>query len=163
MSASPRKTSERATALPDEGATPTTEALADDVAAESATFEPGTPAFLGHLQMPRMRRAKAYGALGAVQAQNAKVNPKAAEKVEQGEDGEDKPADDAEVAEEVDPAEYGDRYLILGLIEEYLAVCAVDEDAFRKWALEVDDRVLIKTFNVYIKVNQPGEATSSAS
>lgn len=159
MSASPRKTTEK----PEESA-PTTEALADDVAAESATFEPGTPELLAHLQMPRMRRAKAYGALGAVQAQNAKINPKAAEKVEKTEDGEDKPADDAEVDPvELDPAEYGERYLILGLIEEYLAICARDEDAFRSWALEVDDKVLIKTFNVYMKVNQPGEATSSAS
>lgn len=138
-------------------APPVTEALADDVAAESATFAPGTPPFLSHLQMPRMRRAQAYGALGAVQAQNAKINPKAAEKAGEGDD----PADDAEV--DVDPAEYGERYKILGLIEEYLAVCAVDEAAFRKWALDVEDSVLIKTFNVYIKVNQPGEATSSAS
>jgi len=160
----PSKTSEKAAALPDAEDTSTTEALADDVAGESATFEPGTPELLAHLQMPRMRRAKAYGALGAVQAQNAKVNPKAAEKAEKTEDGEDRPADDAEVeVDEIDPSEYGERYTILGLIEEYLAVCARDEDAFRRWALEVDDKVLIKTFNVYMKVNQPGEATSSAS
>ena len=146
---------------PTEDTTPTTETLADDVAAESATFAPGTPELLPHIKMPRVRRAKAYGALGAVQTQNAKVNPKAAERVEKTEDGEDKPADDAEV--EIDPAEYGDRYMILGLIEEYLAICARDEDAFRKWALEVDDSTLIKTFNTYMKVNQPGEATSSAS
>ena len=148
----PRKTSERPAEI--EG-TPITESLADDVAAESATFEPGTPELLPHIKMPRMRRATAYGALGAVQAQNAKINPKAAEK------SEDTPADDAEV--ELDPSEYGERYKILGLIEEYLAVCAVDEAAFRKWALDVEDSVLVKTFNVYIKVNQPGEATSSAS
>ncbi len=138
---------------------PVTEALADDVAAETATFEPGTPELLPHLQMPRMRRAKAYGALGAVQAQNAKINPKAAEKA-----SDDKPADDAPVeVEDIDPAEYGERYKILGLIEEYLAVCAKDEAAFRAWALDVSDNVLITTFNVYMRVNQPGEATSSAS
>ena len=95
------KTSEKPAEL---DATPVTEALADDVAAETATFEPGTPELLPHLQMPRMRRAKAYGALGEVQAQNAKVNPKAAEKVEKTEDGEDRPADDAEVeVDEIDP------------------------------------------------------------
>ncbi len=150
----PRKTSERPAEI--EG-TPITESLADDVSAETATFVPGTPELLPHIKMPRMRRATAYGALGAVQAQNAKINPKAAEKSRD----DDKPADDAEV--EVDPAEYGERYKILGLIEEYLAVCAKDEEAFRKWALDVEDSVLVKTFNVYIKVNQPGEATSSAS
>lgn len=144
-------------------ATPTTEALADDVAAETLSFESGTPELLPHLAMPRVRRAKAYGALGAVQAQNEKANPK---KVDSSGDtaaaGEDDPAaSDAPV--EIDPSEYGERYLILGLIEEYLAVCARDEDAFRAWALSVDDSVLIKTFNVYMKVNQPGEATSSAS
>jgi hypothetical protein len=126
-----------------------TEALADDVAAESLTFEPGTPALLSHLQMPRVRRAKAYGALGEVQVQNNKTAPDT--------------EGDADNPAPVDPAEYGERYLILGLIEEYLAVCAVDEAAFREWALSVDDAALIKTFNVYMKVNQPGEATSSAS
>jgi hypothetical protein len=139
-------------------AAPTTEALADDVAAENLTFEPGTPELLPHLQMPRMRRAKAYGALGAVQAQNEKANPKKAG----GEIAEDDPAA-SNAPVEIDPAEYGERYLILGLIEEYLAICARDEDVFRKWALEVNDTVLINTFNVYMKVNQPGEATSSAS
>ncbi len=152
----PRKTSERPAEI--EG-TPITESLADDVAAESATFEPGTPELLPHIKMPRMRRATAYGALGAVQAQNAKINPKAAEK--SGDEPADEPADDAEV--ELDPAEYGEKYKILGLIEEYLAVCAKDEEAFRRWALDVEDSVLVKTFNVYIKVNQPGDATSSAS
>lgn len=144
--------------------TPVTESLADDAAAESLTFAPGTPELVPHLQMPRMRRAKAYGALGAVQAQNEKANPKKAgsddDTVETDEDA-DPAASNAPV--EIDPSEYGERYLILGLIEEYLAICARDEDAFRKWALEVDDGVLIKTFNVYMKVNQPGEATSSAS
>ena len=156
----PRKTSEKPAEI--EG-TPVTESLADDVAAETATFEPGTPELIPHLQMRRMRRAEAYGALGKVQEQNAKVNPKAAEKATTGEDGESKPADDAEV--EIDPSEYGERYKILGLIEEYLAICAADEDAFRDWAASpaCGDSVLIKTFNVYMKVNQPGEATSSAS
>ncbi len=148
----PRKTSERPAEI---AGPPITESLADDVAAESAKFEQGTPELLPHIKMPRMRRAKAYGALGAVQAQNAKLDPKAAEKPG------DEPADDAEV--ELDPAEYGERYKILGLIEEYLAVCAKDEAAFRRWALDVEDSVLVKTFNVYIKVNQPGEATNSAS
>lgn len=137
-------------------APPVTEQLADDVAAESETFASGTPELLPHLKMPRMRRAEAFGALGAVQAQNQKINPKAAEKAD-----DDEPAADAEV--DIDPAEYGERYKILGLIEEYLAICAADESAFRRWALEVEDSVLVKTFNVYMKVNQPGEATSSAS
>ena len=140
-------------------ATPVTEAIADDVAAETLTFEPGTPELLSHLQMPRMRRAKAYGALGAVQAQNEKANPKTASDAPDADD--DPAASNAPV--EIDPSEYGERYLILGLIEEYLAICAADEDKFRRWALEVDDTTLIKTFNVYMKVNQPGEATSSAS
>jgi hypothetical protein len=144
-------------------ATPTTEALADDVAAENLTFEPGTPELLPHLAMPRMRRAKAYGALGAVQAQNEKANPKKADSDDSADAaGEDDPAA-SNAPVEIDPSEYGERYLILGLIEEYLAVCARDEGAFRKWALEVDDTTLIKTFNCYMKVNQPGEATSSAS
>ena len=140
---------------------PVTEVLADDVAAEKLTFEPGTPELIPHLQMPRMRRAKAYGALGAVQAQNEKANPKKADSDADEGDEDDPAASNAPV--EIDPSEYGERYLILGLIEEYLAICARDEDEFRKWALEVDDAVLIKTFNVYMKVNQPGEATSSAS
>lgn len=153
------KTSEKAAHadLAELGGPSATETLADDVAAESLTFEPGTPELLPHLAMPRVRRAKAYGALGAVQAQNEKANPKRGDDA----DEDDPAASDAPV--EIDPAEYGERYLILGLIEEYLAVCAKDEEAFRAWALTVDDSVLIKTFNVYMKVNQPGEASSSAS
>lgn len=145
---------------------PVTEALADDVAAESETFEPGTPRLLAHLEMPRLRRADAYGALGAVQAQNEKY-AKAVPAKADGDDG-DEPSE-AEKANapvelsKIDPTEFGERYKIVGLIEEYLAVCAADEAEFRRWALSIDDQVLVRTFNVYMKVNQPGEANSSAS
>ena len=140
-------------AVPDDGPA-VTEQLADDVAAEGLAYEPGTPFLLPHLAMPRMRRAKAYGALGQVQAQNAKTSK-------------DEPAEGAEADPnaqvEIDPLEFGERYLVVGLIEEYLAICARDEDEFRIWALSVDDAVLVKTFNTYMKINQPGEANSSAS
>ena len=149
-------TAKKIAAVPDD--TPAvTEQLADDVAAEGLAYEPGTPFLLPHLAMPRMRRAKAYGALGQVQAQNAKTS-----KDEPAEGSEDtEPDPNAQV--EIDPLEFGERYLVVGLIEEYLAVCARDEDEFRRWALEVDDAVLVKTFNTYMKINQPGEANSSAS
>jgi hypothetical protein len=148
---------------------PVTEALADDVAAESATFEPGTPRLLAHLEMPRLRRADAYGALGAVQAQNekyAKTAPAGPDDTADGESDEPSEAEKANAPVElskIDPTEFGERYKIVGLIEEYLAVCAADEAEFRNWALSIDDQVLVKTFNVYMKVNQPGEANSSAS
>jgi len=159
MPPSSRKTAEK----PTETAA-VTEALADDVAAESETFEPGTPRLLAHLEMPRMRRADAYGALGAVQAQNekyAKIAP-APDADGDGPSEAEKANAPVELAK-IDPAEFGERYKIVGLIEEYLAVCAADEAEFRAWALTVDDQVLVKTFNVYMKVNQPGEANSSAS
>ena len=146
-------TAKKIAAVPDD-APAVTEQLADDVAAEGLAYEPGTPFLLPHLAMPRMRRAKAYGALGQVQAQNAKTSK-------------DEPAEGAEADPnaqvEIDPLEFGERYLVVGLIEEYLAICARDEDEFRIWALSVDDAVLVKTFNTYMKINQPGEANSSAS
>ena len=151
-------TAKKIAAVPDD-APAVTEQLADDVAAEGLAYEPGTPFLLPHLAMPRMRRAKAYGALGQVQAQNAKTSKDEPAEAAEGSDAEPDP----NAVVEIDPLKFGERYLVVGLIEEYLAVCARDEDEFRRWALEVDDAVMVKTFNTYMKINQPGEANSSAS
>jgi hypothetical protein len=133
----------------------TTERLADDAAADQLTYEPGTPRFLAYLEMPRMRRAQAYSALSAIQAQNQKT------RLSDGDDpAEEEALTQAAAATQVYDA--GERYKVIALIEEYLAVCAEDEAVFRLWALSIDDAVLIKTFSVYQKLSQPGEASSSA-
>ena len=49
------------------------------------------------------------------------------------------------------------------LIDELMEMAAVDPQAYRKWADEVDDQTLMATFTVYQKRSQPGEASSSAT
>lgn len=157
----PTKTTEKA---PDEKSG--TDELAADVADETLEYPPGTPTLLPLLKLPRMRRAAAYKALGAIAEQQRKTDPGDA-----SEDDEQRPetdqasesADDAEDTKvaEIDITELGDRYLVVALIEEYLAIVALNEELFRAWALEVDDADLVRVFNVYTRKAQPGEAKSS--
>lgn len=141
-----------------------TDELAADVDAETLTYPPGTPNLVPILKLPRMRRAAAYTALGAIAAQQRKTDLGDAAKSDpvESEDDEQQPeTDEATKVAEIDITELGDRYLVVALIEEYLAVVAEREDIFRAWAIEVDDTDLVKVFNVYTKKTQPGEAKSS--
>jgi hypothetical protein len=64
-------------------------------------------------------------------------------------------------AAKIDPADYGKHYEQVVLIEDYLRIVAADEDKFQAWALEVSDADLLRTFRVYQRKTQPGEAESS--
>jgi hypothetical protein len=132
--------------------------LAADVEAETAEYPEGAPEFLPVLKLPRMRRADAYEALGQIQAQQRQVktaeDAPAEESDEDAADGEVKPV-------EIDPLSYGAQYRVIAYIEQYLGVVARDPGAFAKWAVDVSDGDLVKTFNVYIRKTQPGEAESS--
>ncbi len=133
--------------------------LADDVAAETLEYPEGTPTLLPVLALPRMRRADAYEALGYIQAEQKKVK-----RAESDDDvSEDTEGDDEVKPVELDPLSYGAQYRVVAYIEQYLGVVAADEKAFDRWKTRVTDADLVKTYNVYMRKAQPGEADSSTS
>src|SRR5690349_2327328 len=137
-----------------------TDELANDVDAETLTYPPGTPNLLPILKLPRMRRVEAYRALGKIAEQQRSTSPD--DTPPPVDDDEQRPeTDEAPATPEIDITELADRYLVVALIEEYLAVVAEREDIFRAWAVSVDDTDLVKVFNVYTRKSQPGEAKSS--
>lgn len=138
-----------------------TDELAAEVAVEKLEYPPGTPVLLPLLKLPRLRRAAAYKALGEIAAQQRRTDPGG--KPDEPDPGgdEQRPETDRAKVDEIDITELGDRYLVVALLEEYLAVVAADEPMFRAWALDVDDAELVKVFNVYTRKTQPGEAASS--
>ena len=148
------------TATPDEpprdGAS--TESLAADVADEALEYPEGTPTLIPMIALPRMRKADAYEALGQItswQRQVREADPEGGEEPELDDEGNEKPR-------EIDPASYGAQYRVVAYVEEYLRTVAANEKAFTAWAARVSDSDLVKTFNVYLKKTQPGEAESSA-
>lgn len=124
--------------------------LADDVASETVEYPEGAPELRAVHQIPRRDRPAYYEAMAEV-AKYQQTGSKAAVNPE---------ADDRPM--EVKLEAVADQYRLLVAIEDLLASVAVDEPAFRVWALEVDDSVLTRTFNAYIRKTQPGEAQSSA-
>lgn len=144
---------------PAEGAL-TVDSLAADVAEETEPPEylDGTPVLIPILSLPRMRRADAYEALGKIQSLQRKVKAKRGDtedtEPELDENGDPK-------VTEIDTEIFGDQYRVVAYIEEYLAAVAANEQVFRAWAIGLDDADLVKTFNIYIRRTQPGEAESS--
>jgi hypothetical protein len=145
--------------------------MAADVEAENLDYPEGAPEFLPVLKLPRMRRADAYEALGLIQAEQRKVKrversdeePADAEPGEdtaQGDEGGDGEGEELKPVE-LDPLSYGAQYRVIAYIEQYLGVVAQDPKAYATWAVGVGDADLVKTFNVYIRKTQPGEAESS--
>lgn len=127
------------------------EQLAQDVADEDLEYPEGAPEFTPVLKLPRRRRKDAYDAIGKVAALRREL---------QGDKPEDDSGDSDEAAK-IDPADYGKHYEQVVLIEDYLRIVAADEDVFQAWTLEVSDADLLKTFRVYQRKTQPGEAESS--
>ena len=145
------------TDAPDEGPT-TTEALAADVADEDLEYLDGTPTLIPMLALPRMRKADAYEALGQITKWQREV------RTTEGDDEDEPETDDEgnETPREIDPASYGAQYRVVAYVEEYLRTVAANEKVFTTWAAQVSDADLVKTFNIYLKKTQPGEAESSA-
>jgi hypothetical protein len=144
-------------AEPDEGAV-TTDSLAADVADEEIDYPDGAPILVPMLALPRMIRADAYEALGKIQAYQKQVrllDPDEPD-VENGDENA------TEKVREIDPETFGAQYRVVAYIEEYLRAVAKTPKEFDAWAKTVDDADLVKTFNVYIRKTQPGEAKSSA-
>jgi hypothetical protein len=141
--------------------TVTSESLAAEVADEKLEYPEGTPVLVPLLALPRMRRADAYEALGQVTTYQRQV------KTADGADGDEaaEPELDDEgnpKPREIDPASFGAQYRVVAYVEEYLRTVAASPKAFDEWAQNVPDSDLIKTFNVYLRKSQPGEAESSA-
>ena len=137
----------------------TTDSLAQDVADEQLEYLPGTPGLHPILELPRRQRGRAYEVMGRISALQRQLKKDKAERegtaVSEGdEDGDDK-------VTEIDPEDFGRQYQVVILIEDYLRVVAADEDEFEAWARKVSDGDLIKTFNIYMRKAQPGEAESS--
>jgi hypothetical protein len=145
--------------------------MAADVEAETADYPEGAPEFLPVLKLPRMRRADAYEALGLIQAEQRKV--KRVERSDEDEPADAEPGEDTTQGDEggegedevkpveLDPLSYGAQYRVIAYIEQYLGVVAQDPKAYATWAAGVSDADLVKTFNIYIRKTQPGEAKSS--
>jgi hypothetical protein len=139
----------------------TSESLAAEVADEKLEYPEGIPVLVPLLALPRMRRADAYEALGQVTTYQRQV------KTADGADGDEaaEPELDDEgnpKPREIDPASFGAQYRVVAYVEEYLRTVAASPKAFDEWAQGVSDSDLIKTFNVYLRKAQPGEAESSA-
>lgn len=148
--------------------------LADDAAAETLEYPEGAPELLPVLALPRMRRADAYEVLGHIQDQQRQV--KQLERDDEGEPTGDPDLDDGLTEEdaelkpvELDPLSYGAQYRVVAYIEQYLGVVAKSPKAYAAWVAGpngndgVSDADLVKTFNVYMRRSQPGEAASSTS
>jgi len=148
--------------------------LADEAAAETLEYPEGAPELLPVLALPRMRRADAYEALGHIQDEQRRVK-RAEPDVN---NGQEPPEDVNEVGEdgndevkpvELDPLSYGAQYRVVAYIEQYLGVVAKSPKAYAAWVAGpngddgVSDADLVKTFNVYMRKAQPGEAASSTS
>lgn len=129
-----------------------TEKLAEDAAAPSLEYLPGTPEFRPVLALPRAGRADYYAAMAQVSA----AQQVAVDNGPPPSEGDSRPR-------KVTLSEAADMTRVLAAIEELLAVVAVDAVACRGWAMQVSDSDLAHTFNTYVRRTQPGEASSSAS
>ena len=129
-----------------------------DQLAEDATpdeYPAGAPELQPYLQIrPRSKRAefKRKYAKFAEQQDKTQALHKAANR---------KDDDPAAVADKMRVwADLDDLYQVM---DELMELAAVDPDAYRKWADEAVDEVLVKVFQVFMKRSQPGEASSSTS
>ena len=147
--------------VPDEGAV-TTDSLAQDVADETLEYLPGTPELLPILNIPRRRRAEVYAMMGRISALQRELKAKKAGAAKP-EDLDDAADGEADTVTEIDPEDFGKQYQVVVLVEDYLRLVAPNEAEFETWAMKVSDANLIKTFNIYLRKSQPGEADSSTS
>lgn len=130
-----------------------TEQLADDAAVQELEYPEGVPALLVLLALPRRRRSAYFRALAVVADHQAKS---AKHKVVTDPSKDKRPV-------ELKLAHAADQADLVAAVEDLLATVAVDEETYRKWALEATDADLVKTYNVWMKKTQPGEASSSSS
>jgi hypothetical protein len=140
---------------PDETVEPSiVDALAADAVPDE--YPAGSPLLLPMLQIrPRSRRAafkRKYAEFAKMQAQVQVMKAKL----------DNLPADDESTPATTQRMELwanvDDYYQ---LIDEMLAMAAVNPDHYREWSDTVDDAGLVEVFTVYSKRAQPGEASSS--
>lgn len=127
---------------------------ADDYAAEANPPEKpaGSPELLAPIDVPRRRRAEMLRALGALGKRS----------VELGVIAEDLSEPDKELDFDDFAAAAGLLDLVAD-IEETLAVCAADPDAFAEWAKRADEGDLLALFSWYTAQFAPGEASASST
>ena len=123
--------------------------LAED--ALPTEYPEGAPELLPYLQLrPRSRRAQFKRKYAEVIAFQEELQKK-----HKGITPESPVADQMRLSADVDE--------LYERIDELMELAAVDPGAYRKWADEVADEMLLQTFQVYAQRSQPGEASSSAS
>ena len=129
--------------------------LADD--ATPVEYPEGAPLLKPYLQIrPRSLRAefkRKYAEFAEVQEQMQKVQASGVLK--------DDDADPKRGAEKMRVwADMDDYYQ---LMDDLMAMAAVNSDAYREWSDVADDAELVAVFQVYAKRSQPGEASRSAT
>lgn len=135
---------------PDPDAPALSDELAEEVAAESLEYPEGCPELRAVHQLPRRQRPDYYKAMAEIAKWQKTMAPIVA------------PEDDEREMDEK-LLDISEKMEFLASMEDLLASVAVDADEFRAWALTVPDSALARTFNVYQKKTQPGEAPSSPS
>lgn len=130
--------------------------LADD--ANPPEYPEGAPLLKPFLQIrPRSRRAefkRGYAKFEGAQKRMAELQSSAA-LMGDGEDTTERTAERMRIWAEMD-----DYYQ---LMDDLMALAAVNPDAYREWSDEAGDETLAAVFTVYARRSQPGEASSSAS
>jgi hypothetical protein len=129
--------------------------LADD--ATPAEYPEGAPLLKPYLQIrPRSLRAefkRKYAEFAGVQEEMQKVQASGVLK-----EDDDDPKQGAEKMRVW--ADMDDYYQ---LMDDLMAMAAVNPDAYREWSDQADDAELVAVFQVYAKRSQPGEASRSAT
>lgn len=135
------------------------DALADEAAPEPAEYPVGAPLLKPYLQIrPRSRRAefkRRYAEFATMQdtvgalakAANATDAPKLPEAQQAAEN----------------MLLWADADDLYQKMDDLMRLAAVDEVEYTAWSDDADDKDLIATFQVYMRVSQPGEASSSAT
>lgn len=135
------------------------DALAAEAAPEPAEYPAGAPLLKPYLQIrPRSRRAefkRQYAKFATMQdtvgalskAANATDAPKLPEAQQAAEN----------------MLLWADADDLYQKMDDLMRLAAVDEVEYTAWSDDADDKDLIATFQVYMRVSQPGEASSSAT
>lgn len=132
----------------------------DELAADAvpAEYPEGAPLLQPYLQIrPRSKRAefkRKYAEFADIQSQMQKVEASGVLKDDGGADP-DRGAAQLRVWADMD-----DYYQMM---DDLMAMAAVNPDAYREWSDEADDAELVAVFQVYAKRSQPGEVSRSAT
>lgn len=130
--------------------------LADDATPEE--YPEGAPILRPYLQIrPRSKRAefkRKYAEFSGVQGQMQKVKASGVLEADDGTDPE-RGAEQLRVWADMD-----DFYQMM---DDLMALAAVNPDAYREWSDQADDAALVAVFQVYAKRSQPGEVSRSAT